>query len=89
METRNHKKWLHVESIRECERLLPSEETPRLADTPGFFLGVRVRAARCWTEGDLRPVAVKAMRRGVAGAHPVLFLRSEARLGLYSLRLRH
>lgn len=29
METRNHKKWLHMESIRECDRLLPTSVRQR------------------------------------------------------------
>lgn len=65
-----------------------SEETPQRSWTPGF--GREVRAVvLLGSEGDSRPVAVEAMRRGVAGAHPVLSLRSEPRLGLHPLRPRH
>ncbi len=29
METRNHKKWLHLENLRECDRLLPTSVRQR------------------------------------------------------------
>ena len=62
---------------------------PSASGSPGSGCEPPLCTVRGWSEGDSRPVAVEAMRRGVAGAHPALSLRSEARPGSHPLLLTH